>query len=77
MVFVTKCVGALEELRYLKENLIFQNSRPLKIELPKIFTQALASTTGDIRSYQRKRKHVNVTEVIIVKLTIQVYTKEK
>ena len=77
MVFVTKCVGALEELRYLKENLIFQNSRPLKIELPKLFTQALASATGDIRSYQRKRKHVNVTEVIIVKLTIQVYTKEK
>ena len=79
---------SLAELKWWKENLLLQNGKPLKIGIPQLIIQTDASktgwgpecygtTTGGTWSYQERTKHINILEVIAVKLGILTFTKGK
>ena len=79
---------SLAELKWWKENLLLQNNRPLKIEIQQLIIQTDASKTGcgavcqgittwGTWSYQEKTKHINILELIAVKLVILNFTKGK
>ena len=79
---------SLAELKWWKENLLLQNNRPLKIEIPLVIIQTDASKTGcgavcqgittwGTWSYQEKTKHITILELIAVKLTILAFTKRQ
>ena len=79
---------SLAELKWWKENLFLLNSKPLKIRIPQLIIQTDASKTGwgavcqgntteGIWSYQERSKHINILELIAVKLAILTFTKGK
>ena len=82
---------SLAELKWWKENLLLQNGKPLKIGMPQLIIQMDASkagwgggwavcqrtTTGETWSYQGRAKHINVLELIAVKLAILTITRGK
>ena len=79
---------SLAELKWWKENLLLQNGKPLKIGIPQLIIQTDASktgwravcqgiTTGGTWSYQERTKHINILELIAVKLPILTFTKGK
>ena len=79
---------SLAELKWWKENLLLQNGKPLKIGIPQLMIQTDASktgweevcqgtTTGGTWSYQERTKHINILELIAVKLAILTFTKGK
>ena len=79
---------SLAELKWWKENLLLQNGKPLKIGIPQLIIQTDASktgwravcqgiNTGGTWSYQERTKHINILELIAVKLAILTFTKGK
>ena len=79
---------SLAELKWWKKNLLLQNGKPLKIGIPQLIIQTDASktgwgpecygtTTGGTWSYQERTKHINILELIAVKLGILTFTKGK
>ena len=79
---------SIAELTWWKENLFLQNGKPLTIGMPQLIIQMDASktswgavcqgnTTGGTWSYQERTKHINVVELIVVKLAILTFTKGK
>ena len=78
----------LAQLKWWKENLLFQNGKPLKIAIPQFIIQTYASkkgwgavcqgtTTGGTWSYQERTKHINLLELIAVKFAILTFTRGK
>ena len=79
---------SLADLKWWKENLLLQNGKPLKIGIPQLIIQTDASKTGwgavcqgtttrGTWSYQERAKHINILELIAVKLGILTFTKGK
>ena len=79
---------SLEELLWWKENLILQNGKPLQLRDPDKIIQTDASkvcwgaacqgmSTGSNWSVQEQNKHINVLELIVVKLAIKTFSKLK
>ena len=77
---------SLGELKWWKENLFLQNGKPLSVKEPEIVIQTDASKQGwgaacqetstrGSWSASEKMKHINVLELIAVKLAIQTFTK--
>ena len=67
---------SLKELKWWKENLLFQNGKPLKIRVPMMLPKQVrgavcqGTITGEAWSYQERTKHVNALDLIAVKLAI-------
>ena len=79
---------SLAELKWWKENLLLQNGKPLKMGMPQLIIRKEASktcwravcqrtTTRETWSYQEMTKHINVLELIAVKLAILTFTRRK
>ena len=79
---------SLAELKWWKESLLLQNGKPLKMEMPQLIIRKEASktcwravcqrtTTRETWSYQEMTKHINVLELIAVKLAILTFTRRK
>ena len=72
---------SLEELQWWKENLSLQNGRPLKIGQADLVIQTDASmtgvSTGGKWSRQEQKKHINVLELLAVKLALLTYLKDQ
>ena len=79
---------SLAELKWWKESLLLQNGKPLKMGMPQLIIRKEASktcwravcqrtTTRETWSYQEMTKHINVLELIAVKLAILTFTRRK
>ena len=79
---------SLAELKWWKESLLLQNGKPLKMGMPQLILRKEASktcwravcqrtTTRETWSYQEMTKHINVLELIAVKLAILTFTRRK
>ena len=74
-------------MMWWKENLLLQHGKSLKIGMSQLIIQTDGSktgwaavfqrtTTGVTWSYQERTKHINVLELIVVKLVILTFTQE-
>ena len=79
---------SLPELTWWKESILLQNNKPLKIGMPQLINQTDAyktgwgavcqgTTKGRTWSYHEWTKHINVLELIAVKLAILTFIKGK
>ena len=75
-------------MMWWKENLLLQHGKLLKIGISQLIIQTDGSKTGWAAvfqrttagvtwSYQERTKHINVLELIAVKLVILTFTQEK
>ena len=79
---------SVAEFKWWKENLVFQNGRPLKIRMSELITRNTCFqkrlgevyqgvTTGGTWSFLEQKKHINILKLLTVKFVVLTFTQGK